>query len=329
LKILYIFAIDSAVGRDSHARSTLQPELSHHYPPTPSIASESRVTYDSARTSAANRSAALSGTEKGTKIHFPLYLHLGPFSVHPHVFFEALAYTIGFLAFRRLRGGTGDAVSDSTRWTVVAAAVAGAAIGSRVLYWFEDPAQTLAHWHDLVYLMDGKTIVGGLIGGIFAVELAKRLIGEKRSTGDLFAAPLALGIAIGRIGCFLTGLADHTYGTPTSLPWGVDFGDGIPRHPTQLYESVFALVLFTFLWRMTRRTHASGDAFKVFMVSYMSWRLVIDYLKPEARIAGLSGIQWACVAMLLYYGGDIRRWILDRGTGVADMPARSVDSAGN
>ena len=66
--------------------------------------------------------------------------------------------------------------------------------------------------------MGGKTIVGALIFGLISVELIKRYIGLRQSTGDLYAIPLALGIAIGRIGCFLTGLSDNTYGTPTNLP---------------------------------------------------------------------------------------------------------------
>ena len=149
---------------------------------------------------------------KGNNIHFPLYVHLGRFSIQAHLLLETLGYTIGFLAFRRLRKKLGDAVSDATRWSVITAGVAGAAIGSRVLFWFEDPRLTSAHWHDAVYLMSGKTIVGGLIGGLFAVEWVKRRIGEESSTGDLFAAPIALGLAIGRIGCFLGGLPDNTYG---------------------------------------------------------------------------------------------------------------------
>jgi phosphatidylglycerol---prolipoprotein diacylglyceryl transferase len=212
---------------------------------------------------------------------------------------------------------------------VITAAVAGAAIGSRILFWFEDPRLTAAHWHDAIYLMSGKTIVGGLIGGLIAVEWVKRIIGEKVSTGDLFAAPIALGLAIGRIGCFLGGLPDNTYGTPTSLPWGVDFGDGVPRHPTQLYESVFALGLFLFLLRMMNRPHRNGDVFKMFMVAYISWRLAVDFWKPGIRIAGLSGIQWACAAMLVYYGRDIGSWIQQwraPAMPAADLTARAKAS---
>ena len=246
------------------------------------------------------------------KIHFPFYLRVGSFSLHPHLPLEILAYIAGFLTYLGLRRGHGDSVSDASRWTVITAAVAGAALGSRVLYWFEDPGLTFARWRDPVYLLGGKTIVGALIGGLFAVEWAKRRTGETRSTGDLFAAPLAIGIAIGRIGCFLTGLSDDTYGVATSLPWGVDFGDGIRRHPTQLYESIFAVALFFLLLRLLKRPHREGDVFKAFMVAYLGWRLAIDFLKPEVRIAGLGGIQWACVAMLVYYARDILRWLAFR-----------------
>ena len=104
--------------------------------------------------------------------------------------------------------------------------MAGAAFGSKLLFLLEDPRLTWHNLHDPAYLMGGKTIVGALVFGLISVELIKRYIGLRQSTGDLYAIPLALGIAIGRIGCFLTGLADNTYGTPTTLPWAINFGDG-------------------------------------------------------------------------------------------------------
>jgi phosphatidylglycerol---prolipoprotein diacylglyceryl transferase len=191
--------------------------------------------------------------------------------------------------------------------------------------------------------MGGKTIVGALIFGLIAVELMKRYIGVRQSTGDLYAIPLALGIAIGRIGCFLTGLSDNTYGTPTTLPWAINFGDGIPRHPTQLYEIIFLLALIPILYRFVilsgaevsrrRVPHFSrplrevgllpttndyrpttlflpGDAFKFFMVAYLTFRFLCDFIKPYPRIfLGLGGIQWACLLTLLYYSPDIVRWL--------------------
>jgi phosphatidylglycerol:prolipoprotein diacylglycerol transferase len=242
-------------------------------------------------------------------VQFPVYIVFGPLRLHPHLVFETLAYFIGFQVYLWQRRRQGDRVADGARWSVIAAAIAGAAIGSKILYWFEDPAATLQHLTDPVFLLQGKTIVGGLIGGLIGVEATKWVLGVRESTGDLFAVPLAVGAAIGRIGCFLTGLSDQTYGVPTTLPWGVDFGDGVSRHPTQLYESLFLILLAIVLAWIARRPHVNGDVFKLFMVSYGAFRLLIDFLKPEPSFAGLSSIQWAALGLLLYYARDLRRWV--------------------
>ena len=81
-----------------------------------------------------------------------------------------------------------------------------------------------------------KTIIGGLLGGLFGVELIKKVIEEKKASGDLFTYPVMLALIIGRIGCFSMGVYEETYGLPTTLPWGVKLGDNIPRHPVCLYE---------------------------------------------------------------------------------------------
>jgi prolipoprotein diacylglyceryltransferase len=242
---------------------------------------------------------------------FPVFIPIGSLKLHPHFVFETLAYAVAFRVYLALRKRRGDALDDGNRWWVIAAAAMGAVVGSKVLYWFEDPAATLAHRHDPAFLMGGKTIVGALIGGLFFVELVKHHLGIKRRTGDLFAVPLCVGIAIGRIGCFLTGPEDHTGGIATTLPWGVNFGDGIPRHPTQLYEVLFALSLGVFLWRRLKRPHTEGDLFRLSMVGYFAFRLLCDFLKSDdvRLFLRLSAIQWACILMLLYYSPDIWRWI--------------------
>ncbi len=248
---------------------------------------------------------------------FPVYLHLGPLRIHPHWFFETFAYAVSFRVYLQLRRRQGDAIPDADRWWVIAAAAMGAVVGSKLLYWFEDPSATLRHLGDPAFLMGGKTIVGALIGALFAVEATKKYLGVSRRTGDLFALPLCVGIAIGRVGCFLTGTDDHTAGIATSLPWGVNFGDGVPRHPTQLYEIAFALLLAAFILGFSRRAHRDGDLFKLFMVGYFAFRLCVDFLKPEVRVlAGLSSIQWACILMLLYYAPDVLRWL----GGVRQLP---------
>jgi prolipoprotein diacylglyceryltransferase len=219
---------------------------------------------------------------------------------HPelHPVLEASGYVGGYLVFRWQRELRGDALKDEYRWAVIAAAAVGALIGSRALGLLEQAPQIGMHWHDWLQ-PGGKTIVGGLLGGWLAVELLKLVMRVRGRTGDLFAVPLCVGIAIGRLGCFFAGLADDTYGVATKLPWGVDFGDGVKRHPTQLYEFLFLAVLAVVLWRWQKRPHAEGQIFRGFMAAYLLWRLMIDFLKPQPLIAGMNAIQWACVVGLL------------------------------
>jgi prolipoprotein diacylglyceryltransferase len=215
-----------------------------------------------------------------------------------HPVFEALGYAAGYAVYKWLRGRAGDALTEERRWLLLAAAALGALAGSRVLGLLEHVPQTGFHWQRLL-LPGGKTIVGGLLGGWAAVELTKLALGVKRRTGDLYAIPLCVGIAVGRVGCFIAGLADDTYGKPTKLPWGVDFGDGVARHPTQLYEIGFLVALAGVLWWLGRRPHREGTLFRVFMGSYLAWRVAIDFLKPQPLVAGLNGIQWACLVGLV------------------------------
>jgi phosphatidylglycerol:prolipoprotein diacylglycerol transferase len=175
----------------------------------------------------------------------------------------------------------------------------GALIGARVLGLLEQAPKMGMHWVDLLR-PGGKTIVGGLLGGWIAVEIAKKISGVKSRTGDLYAVPLCVGIAVGRLGCFFAGLADDTYGKATRLPWGVDFGDGVRRHPTQLYEFAFLVLLGWVLWRWNERPHQDGEVFRGFMAAYLAWRLVEDFLKPQPTVIGMNWIQWACVAGLCW-----------------------------
>jgi phosphatidylglycerol---prolipoprotein diacylglyceryl transferase len=219
---------------------------------------------------------------------------------HPvlHFVFETLGYTCGYAWYRRGRVRSGDLLGDDQRWAVIAAAAIGALLGSRVLSLLEQTPRLKMSWQAL-FLTGGKTIVGGLLGGWIAVEMVKRLRGIRTRTGDLFVVPLCIGIGVGRIGCFLAGLADGTYGTPTKLPWGVDFGDGIARHPTQLYEILFVGLLAVALNHYNRRPHPEGATFRLFLGSYLAWRLAIDFIKPQPLVGGMSLIQWSCVAGLV------------------------------
>lgn len=239
---------------------------------------------------------------------FPVYLPLGPWKVHPHFALEAAAYALGLGIYlsRRRR----ERLTDSHNHAVIAGAIMGAAIGSKLLAWAVDPAFLWAHRADPAAWLGGKTVVGGLLGGLIGVEWAKKSSGISVSTGDDLAVPICLGMAVGRIGCFLTGLSDNTEGLPSSLPWAVDFGDGIPRHPAALYEMAFLLALAGPMIMIRRRHPREGDVFRLFMTAYLGFRLFVDFGKPYPRwLLGLGAIQAACILGLLYYAPDLRRWL--------------------
>lgn len=252
---------------------------------------------------------------------FPIWINLGFIKLHPHTLFEALAYFLSFRVYLLTRT-KGALRIDQGMWIIVGAII-GAAIGSKVLYWLEDPQQTLQQWNNYIYLMEGKTIVGGLLGGLIGVELMKKRIGVTSSTGDDMALPIIMGIAIGRVGCFMTGLDDHTYGTPTSWITAIDFGDGIPRHPTQLYEIFFLFLLGYSLLRWKHQvrkyltqlptasiTIPNGAIFQVFMTGYLAFRFFIDFIKPTPHpYWGLNNIQLACLLGLIYYIVLLSKWI--------------------
>lgn len=231
---------------------------------------------------------------------FPVDFHLFGRTIPSHTVFELLAYAVGFQTYLliRRRDRSNALGVDQNLWLIVAC-VFGAFFGSKILAWLESAPQYWAHRHQVEAWIGGKTIVGGLLGGWIGVEIAKKLMRITTRTGDAFVFPLILGIAIGRIGCFLAGLADHTHGIATTLPCGVDFGDGISRHPTQLYEIAFVLVLGIVLALTPHGSRQrSGDRFRWFMLGYLLFRFLVEFIKPRDIIplVGLSAIQIASLA---------------------------------
>jgi prolipoprotein diacylglyceryltransferase len=155
----------------------------------------------------------------------------------------------------------------------------------------------------------GFSMAGGIAGAIAAVEAFKRITGVTGSTGIAFAAPFAATVAIGRLGCFFSGLADFTYGTPSSLPWSVDFGDGIPRHPVQLYESAAMAAMFVLLIQRLRARDRFwlANGFYLTVGWYALQRFAWEFLKPYASVIGpLNLFHMVCLAVLLYAALMIR-----------------------
>ncbi len=236
-------------------------------------------------------------------MNFPVNINIGGIIIDSHFLFELLGYTIGFRYYLYLKKVEKDSISNENRLWIFIGAALGALIFSRVLGVLENIDLFLEQKNNISFLLSSKTIVGGLLGGLFGVELTKKIIGVKTSSGDLMTYPLILGIGIGRIGCFLSGVKDGTYGNETNLPWAMDLGDGIYRHPTNLYEIIFLIILWFSIKTLDKKyTFSNGSKFKIFLSSYISFRFLIEFIKPFYRFDfGLSPIQIACIIGLIYY----------------------------
>jgi prolipoprotein diacylglyceryltransferase len=184
---------------------------------------------------------------------------------------------------------------------VVAAALGFGMIGSKIPMLFEGA--------DLKAIALGKSIVGGFLGGMLGVILIKRIFKIKLKMGNLIAPAAALGMSIGRIGCFLNGCC---YGNIAS--WGFDFGDGNLRLPTQLFEAGFHALAFCFLHYYRDRVKTPGLLFKVYVSAYFIFRFFLELLRDNPKLwLGMSVYQAFCLAGILYLAFNMwRDWRYER-----------------
>jgi phosphatidylglycerol---prolipoprotein diacylglyceryl transferase len=148
-----------------------------------------------------------------------------------------------------------------------------------------------------------RSIVGALAGAILAIELFKRWRGIHGSTGLIFVPAFCATVIVGRWGCFFAGLEDETYGIPSQVPWAVDLGDGVMRHPVQLYESfsmlAFLLVALVLLARRDRWFMANG--FYALVAFYAAQRFCWEFLKPYAAVVGPFNLfHLVCAGLIAY-----------------------------
>jgi prolipoprotein diacylglyceryltransferase len=234
---------------------------------------------------------------------FPMNLQIGSARLSMHGIFEAIGIFVAFRYYLILRRRNGDSIASENRIWIIIAAALGAVLGSHLIGSLENVPQWMNAPNKLAYFWGNKTLVGGLLGGLFGVEFVKKLIGENQRSGDLFVYPLLLGMIIGRIGCYSTGVYEETYGIPSNMPWAMHLGDGILRHPVVLYEILFLILLWIAI--VQSRKHwllEPGAAFKIFMVAYLAFRFLLDFIKPGWRyVFGLGTIQLVCLAGLAYY----------------------------
>jgi phosphatidylglycerol:prolipoprotein diacylglycerol transferase len=232
----------------------------------------------------------------------PFEPKIAGWNINIHLVLEYVAFFVAYRYYVYLRKGVADPISSSNRLSIILGAAIGALLGSRIVGLLENPLVDISA-SNLIQLYNVKTIMGGLFGGLMGVEIAKRIIKESRSSGDLFTLPIIVGIFIGRIGCFLSGTNEFTYGTTTSFITGMDLGDGLQRHPIALYELVFLVLLFILLSRMNNQDNfQNGLLFKIFMLGYFAFRFLIEFIKPNVFfLLGLSSIQWLCIICFVYY----------------------------
>ncbi|MBB2773410.1 MULTISPECIES: prolipoprotein diacylglyceryl transferase [Mycolicibacterium] len=237
--------------------------------------------------------------------------HLGPVAVPVHGVFVGLgvlAALVVFVAEARRRG----AVNEQS---VVAAsgALVGGAIGMRLSGWARHLDLTANPSLAEAWQFGSRSVLGGLLGAYLGVLVAKRIGGYRGKTGDLFAPAVALGIAVGRIGCHLT----EAPGRPTTLPWGIHAPATTPdcpgcltgqaMHPSFLYEIAFQLAAFVILLWLRDRIRHPGELFVLYIAGYATFRFLVEFTRANETVwLDLTRPQWFLLPSLLLIG--IRLW---------------------
>lgn len=227
----------------------------------------------------------------------PVLFNIGSFGVPSYSFFVILGLIVGLAVYFYEAKKTKNL--NDNGFLIVVGALTGGAIGAKLLELIINYNYFLSNVNNVGALLSGRTIVGGLIGGTIGAVVTKKILGIKEKRGNLFAPAIALGVAIGRFGCFFRGCC---YGKPTSLPWGVDFGDHVLRYPTQLFEALFMLIMFLYLERIKNRKDIKpGQLFKILMLSYFTFRFFIEFIRVEPQVfAGLTVFQIISVGVIVY-----------------------------
>jgi len=214
-----------------------------------------------------------------------------------HSAFDALAWVAAALSAVWLNRVAAIAfpVAERRRSSYYAALIVGSAIGA---YGFGTLNMIACGQPGIA-----RSIEGAIFGAVFGVEAYKAVAGIRARTGARFAAPLAIGVAVGRIGCYYSGIDDFTYGIPTNLPWGHDFGDGVLRHPAPLYESAAMALFFVGYVVAALRGHrwVIDSGFYLAVGWYAVQRFIWEFFKPYAPVIGpLTVFQILSILLAVY-----------------------------
>lgn len=239
----------------------------------------------------------------------PIAVSLGPIAIR----WYGLMYLAAFVAFivlcrRRARSrpelGWNMRMIDDVLFYGVLGVIVGGRLGYVLFY---KPAYYLAHMAEIPAVWQGgMSFHGGFIGVLAAMWLYAR---SRRlgfwSVMDFIAPAVPLGLAFGRLGNFING---ELWGRATDLPWAMVFpqaGDGIARHPSQLYQSgLEGLALFVLLWLYAKRPRPSGAISGAFLLGYGAFRFLAEFARePDSFLGilslGMSMGQWLSLPMIL------------------------------
>lgn len=232
---------------------------------------------------------------------------LGPVVIHSYGLFAALGLTLALaLAFKQ---GQAQGVSPRQVTVMALVMVLPAILGSRLMYVAIHYAYYTSRPSDILKVWQGGLVFsGGLIAvvGVMIWYLRRRRLPFWKM-GDLWAPGVALGQAVGRIGCFMAGCC---YGQPTDLAWGVVFTNlrslaplHVPLHPTQLYAALSGFMIFAVLLLLNAKKKFEGQVFLWFLILHSTARLVIERFRGDDRgmIPGseMSVTQLAATLLLL------------------------------
>jgi phosphatidylglycerol:prolipoprotein diacylglycerol transferase len=193
-------------------------------------------------------------------------------------------------------------------------------IGARLYHVLESPAEFFANPWPQLFSRFGFAWFGGFLGGVVALIYLARHFGiPLLEFLDICSPAAAVGYAIGRIGCLLSG--DGDYGVPTTLPWGMSFPNGVVPtmervHPTPLYEFFIWLAIAAFLWWMGKRAlsgvRPSGEVFCGYLILTGAARFLIEFIRINPRsFFGLSNAQTASLVSVVI--GLLLLWRVERG----------------
>lgn len=225
---------------------------------------------------------------------FPTLFRIGPFAVGTHDAF-VLAGLFSALTVFLVEARRRDALDERLAWIAIGSLLCGAVAAKASTVWqyvaFSPEPTVLG-----AVIYGGKSVLGGLAGAYAGALITKRIVGYRESTGDFFAPAVALGLAVGRLGCFLT----EQIGTPTSLPWGISVdaetaarmpmcrqcAPFVTMHPSFLYEAVFQAAMFGVLLALRTRMARRGDLFKIYLLSYAVFRFAVEFVRGNPPVVG-------------------------------------------